>query len=360
MRIGIVTQPLTTNYGGILQNYALQQVLKKLGHEVWTFDILKYTWWNWLKETCKIIVYRILGRKSPFLPSPIEFAKKQKSLRQFVNKKISLTKPRTYWFDREIIKKYRLNGIVVGSDQVWRPIYNAHIEDMFLSFARDMNLVRIAYAASFGVDKWEFTSRQQLTCAELAKLFNAISVREDSGIDLCDRYLGVNATHVLDPTLLLIAEDYITLCTNMEKQKPFIFAYILAESEAKLSEIKRFAELKKLPYLKISAGPNVKEGDSVERWLSYFRDAAYVITDSFHGVAFSINFGKDFFVFDNQERGNSRIDSLLGKLDLKSRVVVDSISMLGPIDWEYVNHILKIERVHSKMWLKNALTIKII
>jgi hypothetical protein len=358
MRIGIVTQPLTTNYGGILQNYALQQVLKKLGHEVWTFDILKYTWWNWLKETCKVVIFRILGRKYPFLPSPIEYAKKQNPLRQFVNKRISLTKPRVYWFERGIIKKYRLNGIVVGSDQVWRPIYNAHIEDMFLAFARGMNLIRIAYAASFGVDKWEFTSQQQLKCVELAKRFNAISVREDSGIALCDKYLGVNATHVLDPTLLLTAENYIALCTNIEEQEPFIFAYILDESEAKLSEIKRFATLKKLPYLEISAGPNVKEDDSIERWLSYFRDAAYVITDSFHGTAFSINFGKDFFVFDNQGRGNSRIDSLLGKLDLKSRIVVDSISMLDPVDWEHVNHMLKVERMHSKMWLKNALTMK--
>lgn len=359
MRIGIVTQPLTTNYGGILQNYALQQILKKLGHEVWTFDILKYTWWNWLIEICKVIIFRILGRKYPFLPSPIEFAKQQNPLRQFVNKRISLTKPRTYWFERGIIKKYQLNGIVVGSDQVWRPIYNAHIEDMFLAFTRGMNLIRIAYAASFGVDNWEFTSQQQLKCVELAKRFNAISVREDSGIALCDKYLGVNATHVLDPTLLLTAEDYIALCTNIEQQEPFIFAYILDESEAKLSEIKRFAALKKLPYLKISAGPNVKEGDSIERWLSYFRDATYVITDSFHGTAFSINFGKDFFVFDNQGRGNSRIDSLLGKLDLKSRVVVDSISMLEHVDWEHVNHMLKIERMHSKMWLKNALTMKI-
>ncbi len=354
MRIGIVTQPLTTNYGGILQNYALQQILKKLGHEVWTLDILKYTWWNYIDSIWKNSILKFLGRKCSFPQTPKKYAKKQNPLRQFVYKNISLTKPRTLWFERNIIEKYELEGIVVGSDQVWRPIYNAHIEDMFLAFTCGMNLIRIAYAASFGVDKWEFSSQQQLKCAELAKGFNAISVREDSGIALCNKYLGVNATHVLDPTLLLTAEDYIALCTNIEEQEPFIFAYILDESEAKLSEIKRFAALKKLPYLKISAGPNVKEGDSIERWLSYFRDAAYVITDSFHGTAFSINFGKDFFVFENQGRGNSRINSLLGKLDLESRIVIDSISMLKPVDWEHVSHALKVERMYSKMWLKNA------
>lgn len=355
MKLAICTQPLATNYGGILQNYALQQILKKLGHEVWTFDIWKYTWWNWFNNICKIIILKLLGRKYPFPITPIRYTKKQLPLRQFAYKHILLTTPRTNWFERSMIKKYQLDGIVVGSDQVWRPIYNVYVEDLFLAFAHDMSLTRIAYAASFGTDKWEFTPQQQQVCTKLVKQFDAVSVREDSGIALCDKYFGVKATHVLDPTLLLKEKDYTVLCSHVEKREPFIFAYILDESEHKLSEIKKFATLKKLPYLVMSAGPNVKEDDSIEKWLSYFRDAAYVITDSFHGTAFSINFGKEFIVFGNAERGNSRFDSLLGVLGLKDRILVDSISILQPIDWNHVNNMLMEERKRSIMWLEKAL-----
>ncbi len=193
--------------------------------------------------------------------------------------------------------KYGFDALIVGSDQVWRPMYNYNIEDCFLSFVSHMNLKRVAYAASFGTDKWEFTQQQTEQCAVLAKRFDGISVREKSGVALCNKYLGVNATHVLDPTLLMKSQDYIKLCSHISKREPFIFAYVLDESEEKIKSIVNFAERRGLPYFIKGADNTVSDDDTIELWLSYFRDAAFVVTDSFHGTAFSIIFNKDFYVF---------------------------------------------------------------
>ena len=170
------------------------------------------------------------------------------------------------------------------------------------------------------------------------------------------RHLGVDVIHVLDPTLLLTSYDYDELCKDVLKQDPFVFAYILDVNDRKLAEIIAFAESKGLPYFIKSAGANVEDSDSIELWLSYFRDAAYVITDSFHGTVFSINYNKEFFVFRNEKRGNSRFDSLLNLFNLKQRVV-SSVNLETPtIDWNYVNQLLDSERQRCKKWLETSLS----
>ena len=356
MRIGIHTQPLTTNYGGILQNYALQTVLRRMGHEVWTFDIVKYTWVDWGIAVFKTIIKKMLGRKEPFPMSPHKRKNRQRPLRTFVYKYINLT-TKVKRINKNLIDKYCLNVLLVGSDQVWRPIYNPHIEDMFFGFAKEINITKIAYAASFGTNQWEFSPLQTKACTELAKRFKAISVREDAGVELCCEHLGVQATHVLDPTLLLMSTDYNKLCKDIPSRQPFVFAYILDMDDYKKTEIKEFAKSKGLPYLIKGAVSNIELTDSIELWLSYFRDAAYVITDSFHGTAFSINYNKEFFVFDNAKRGNSRFDSLLNLFHLKDRVVKSVTSHQSKsVNWNEVNQLLYSERQRSQEWLKNSLS----
>lgn len=354
MKIGIITQPLTTNYGGILQNYALQTILRRLGHEVITFDLLKYTWVDWSFSFMKNCIKRVIGREPGLLITPTQKNKKEKPLRIFVHKNINLT-TRARRLSKLQIENYQIDALVVGSDQVWRPIYNYCIEDMFFKYAEGINVKKIAYAASFGTDHWEFSPTQTKTCAALAKKFQDISVREDSGIRLCKEYLGVRATHVLDPTLLLTSADYNALCTHIPVRKPFVFAYILDVNERKTSEIKRFALSKGLPFIIKSAGTNIQENDSIELWLSYFRDAAFIITDSFHGTAFSINYNKDVFIYTNSHRGNSRFDSLLTLFNLNHRVVANMSSFVTAIDWDAVNVILANERLQSKIWLQRSL-----
>lgn len=354
MKIGILTQPLLRNYGGILQNYALQTVLRKMGHEVWTFDLLKYTWKDWAISAIKTIIKKMIGRKADFPLTPHQKKKIEKPLRTFVYNNINLT-TRVKKVSWQLVEKYNLDTLVVGSDQVWRPIYNYSIEDMFFKFANGKDIKKIVYSASFGVDQWEFSPEQTKECAALAKKIDAISVREVSGVWLCKNHLDVEATLTLDPTLLLTAEDYNVLCKHIPKSEPFVFAYILDMDERKVAEIKSFAQAKGLPYFIKSADNDVKDTDSIELWLSYFRDAAFVVTDSFHGTAFSINYNKDFFVFENPNRGNSRFESLLSLFDLNQRMVESIDSSVRHINWEDVNKKIKIERDRCFNWLQKAL-----
>ena len=348
MRIGIVTQPLHTNYGGILQNYALQQVLKRMGHEVWTIDYNRLNWFDWVDCAWRVVVHKMLGHDKKFPITPPEKERQEMPLRRFVENYISLTEPRTRVFKRGIIKKYAFDAIVVGSDQVWRPRYNYDVVDCFLRFAKKLPLRRIAYAASFGTDKWELTAKQTTKCAALAKQFDGISVREKSAVKLCKCYLGVEAEYVFDPTLLLDSADYMELCKEISRRDPFVFAYILDKSEDKLRQIKDFAKRNRLGYLIKSAESSSVE-DTVELWLSYFRDAAFVITDSFHGTVFSIIFNKDFYVFGNTDRGNSRFESLLSSVHIQSRILSGAIPRAdSKIDWDEVNA-LREEIVHFSL-----------
>ena len=354
MKIGIFTQPLKSNYGGILQNYAMQVVLKRLGHDAWTIDYLLYTWWDWCMVAMKVTIKKCLFRKSNYPLTPPKVRCQEHPLRRFAQKYIQLTQPRVKYPNKSILQSYGFDALLVGSDQTWRPMYNGRIYDMYLKLAEGMNVKRVAYAASFGTDQWEYTPKQEAECTRLAKQFNAISVREASGVGLCKEHLGVEATHVLDPTLLLTAGDYNKLCKDIEKREPFVFAYILDMSEVKVAEIKAFAEAKGLPFFIKSADADVSDSDSIELWLSYFRDATYVITDSFHGTAFSINYNKDFFVFLNEHRGNSRFDSLLNLLNLQNRVVISINPETPTINWKEVNNLLNSERERCLSWLCKA------
>ena len=355
MKIGIFTQPLKSNYGGILQNYAMQVVLKRLGHEPWTVDYLRFTWWNWFVAVVKVTIKKCLLRKSNYPLTPTKVQRQEHPLRRFAQKNIQLTQPRVKYPNKSVLQFYGFDALLVGSDQTWRPIYNGKIYDMYLQLAEGMDVKRVAYATSFGTDQWEYTPKQEAECARLAKQFDAISVREASGVGLCKEHFDVEATHVLDPTLLLTANDYNELCKDIESREPFVFAYILDMTEQKVAEIKAFAEAKGLPYFIKSAGSAVENSDSIELWLSYFRDATYVITDSFHGTAFSINYNKDFFVFLNEQRGNSRFDSLLNLFNLKDRVVTSVNPEKPSINWTEVNQLLNSERQRCDKWLNKAL-----
>ncbi|SHK30009.1 Polysaccharide pyruvyl transferase [Fibrobacter sp. UWH5] len=319
MKIAIVTQPLFQNYGGILQNYALQKVLKQLGHQPETIDqppLIAPLWMFFLSWIKTILLFFIPGKKRNFAKIPS--TKRLPYFESFILKYLNTSNPSKH-FSKRLIRDNHFEAIVVGSDQVWRPKYNHSIENMFLKFTGRHSIKRIAYAASFGVKKWEFTKIQTLRCSKLVKLFDAISVREKSGIDLCNKHLGVHADLVLDPTLLLDKNDYLNLCSNISvKSESYIAAYILDLND----EIKKLCEdvatEKKIPIKYFSAEKNAKY--SLQEWLALFRDASYVVTDSFHGTIFSIIFEKKFNCVYNDDRGAARFESLLnlynsGKLE---------------------------------------------
>lgn len=381
MKIGILTQPLHNNYGGLLQNYALQCVLKDMGHETETLD------WEPMKDN---LIKEWLWKKKNALVSlvqkgkdvqPYQLSKKEEALvgyytRQFIDKHISLCDIKPFHpNDFYLIDKKKSNdAYIVGSDQVWRAKYNqGMIPTMFLDFSERQNVKRIAYAASFGTFEWEFTPQMTEECARLAKRFDLITVREKSGVNLCKEHLGVDATWVLDPTMLLNRDDYEKIVTQEHEPKSAgtLFHYILDPSEEKKALIEHAASVKGLQPFTIMPkcqAENRTKWDvkhriedcvfpSVTSWLRGFMDAEMVVVDSFHGAVFSIIFNKPFWVIGNKKRGNARFESLLGMFELEDRMIEtgQEVDWKAPVDWERVNEIRQIERERCIELLKKSL-----
>ena len=214
MKIGILTQPLQRNYGGILQCYALCEVLKGLGHEVCVLDRHHHTPFlrKLLRSAKRILRYCLGAEKKENILSIWMTAGQMRTISRhtsaFIDRHIPHTRPllRTKEL-RQAAGNEHIDAYVVGSDQVWRPVFSPCITNYYIDFDQRDHIIRIAYAASFGVDTWEYDRQAQQVCAGYAKKFDAISVREDSGVTLCRNYLGVAAEHVLDPTMLLRREQ---------------------------------------------------------------------------------------------------------------------------------------------------------
>lgn len=357
MKIAILTQPLKTNFGGILQDYALQQVLKRLGHEPVTIDYdCRYTKGRWMLGRIKSI---LTGTKHN-----IQFPKYnrsgQENLNRFIHEHITMTKP-VDKPTREVFESIRPDAFVVGSDQVWAPACNVPIDylgNMFLDFVPDFKGKRVAYAASFGGGEWTYTPEWTEKCCRLVKKFDAVSVREESGVKLCKEHFALEATHVLDPTLLLKAEDYEKLLPASQVQSDYLFAYILDTSFEKKAFLQKVADKFGLRLVIKGANDDLKWEDSIEGWLSDIRDSAMVVTDSFHGSVFSILFHRPFLSIINNKRGADRFTSLLGKLGLLDRLTNETSkieSVNKDIDWQAVEDKLKVEREVSMNYLKEAL-----
>ncbi|MDE6807820.1 MAG: polysaccharide pyruvyl transferase family protein [Prevotella sp.] len=380
MKIGILTQPLQANYGGLLQNYALQQVLIREGHDVETID------WDSNKSIrvqLSRLKWKILSSLFPkkypkysYQPTDREKAVIQQHTNHFISTYInSIGKVHAESGFAEQARKGCYDTYVVGSDQCWRPRYNTFLSSMFLDFVQDKKARRIAYAASFGTDQWEFTPKQTSVCTPLVRKFNLVTVREDSGVTLCKNHLGVNAIHVLDPTLLLTKEDYICLIEAEKEPRAVgsLFNYILDPDTRKSIFIQQVAKsqgLKPFQVLpKCQAENRTKEDvknhiedcvfPGVTSWLRAFMDAEMTIVDSFHGMVFSVIFNKPFWVIGNAARGMSRFTSLLKVFHLEDRLLdiehLEQVDISKPVDWDRVNAILEEKREESKSLLLNEL-----
>ena len=375
MRIGILTLPLHTNYGGILQAYALQQVLEGMGHEAVVLDRYPYIDLSFLTK-CIHYPYRLAKKMLFKAKYPIRYDKVH-------NDYVTTTRQYTNLFLRKYMQRIELrrgyselkagdfDAIVVGSDQVWRPMYfgSEIIADAYLSFAKDWDIRRVAYAPSFGTEDWEYTPEQTAECGALLHRFDAVSVRESSAVSLCKQHFDVDAQHVLDPTMLLDAEHYARLfhANGTPQSGGDLMCYVLDASEDKSALIRQVAEVYGLtPFAANSKceDPNAtleeKVQPPVESWLRGFYDAKYVVTDSFHACVFSILFQKPFIVYGNKVRGMARFHSLLTMFGLEDRLVATpdeaSAVIRRPIDWDAVHTRLTEWRQVSKEFLLTSLT----
>ncbi len=374
MNILIITHALHQNYGGLLQAYALQSVCKKLGHSVVTdrdgftsrrfLTLLKR---NFIHSERFIALKKILAKLYPSATRGLLYALQKKETSRFTKEYINTID----FFGSHDRNLDHYDAIIVGSDQVWRPSF-VNVANYFCQFAKDNQIKRISYAASFGVDHWdEFSDELTHECKELAQLFDGISVRENSGVELCRKHLGVEAEHVLDPTMLIEKEEYLSLIEkeDLNECQDVMMTYILDESDEKRVIVKALLEKLKLPCLKIGPKESLNADitnynnciyPSVSKWLNGFRNAKFVVTDSFHGTVFALIFNVPFIVIANNYRGVARFHSLLDIYQLRHRIIssLDELEskQMEDINFEQVNAIRSSWQQKSLSFLTSALS----
>lgn len=350
MKVGILTLPLGHNYGGILQAWALQHTLKLLGYDV---VLLHREHKVPLRENLELFLRRLyaklIKKKAGVELFRCEKKVTIKNTARFINKNFHIATTNDSY--EKVIGE--LDAIIVGSDQVWRPIYaDGHLDDFFLKFTEGKSLKRISYAASFGVDYPEYNSDESSMASGLLKNFDAVSVREKSGLTLCSNMLGYAEAELMpDPTLLLGVEDYRQIYKNSKCPDYFtkLFTYILDPNDntreivdkiAVAMDQKPFTVHSKIDDLKAPLIERIHP--PLEHWLLAIANSDFIITDSFHGCVFSIIFNKDFIVLGNKERGLARISSLLRQFNLSHRLIncnarIEDIRGLRSINWSDVN-----------------------
>lgn len=352
----ILSQPLRCNYGGLLQAFALQKVVKNLGFEVVTNSTLLKSKrrlsvkkiYNFSLRKAKEVAKIILGYNRL---TPQKFKIISQNTQKFIDKYINTENIDT--ITEEQINRFDI--FIVGSDQVFRKQYSP-VTAYFLEALKNINdKIKLAYAASFGTDHLSEWSQEEIEiCKTLAPKFKAISVREDSGVEIFKRYFDTKAAHVLDPTLLLEKEDYLKTIDEEDSaiKDNVLMCYVLDKTPEKTHIINQIKNQTGLNLLEImpeeTFNKNTKDitkciYPSVSKWLAGFRDASFVITDSFHGTVFSIIFNKPFVCIANKERGLSRFTSLLKIFGLENRLIFSqkdlSEKLLENIDYNKVNSV---------------------
>lgn len=368
MKIGIFSLPLNWNYGGILQQCALRRVLKDMGHEVFVFS-RRMDRDNRLLKGLVIIKWRALKAMSAipllrFLPLVGVQPFKARHLPELSDD----------IFDDASMKRVSieagLQAIVVGSDQVWNCRAAPKLHNYFLDFTQGLsNLRRIAYAASFGKSEWLYSPEDTEVCAKLVQHFDAVSVREDSGVELCCKHLNVDADLMPDPALLLTRDGYVEMISKarVRRSEKVVLTYILDATGSKSRLIRDVAgklQLSEAPLMPRGRMEAFKWGlkghhATVEQWLCGFYDADFIVTDSFHGTLFAVLFNKPFIAIANEGRGVARFQSFLTMVGLEDRLVFENSQydnlVNKQVDWVGVNDKVYVQRKRALDFIKDGL-----
>lgn len=362
------------NYGSILQAYALQtalasvggvqyEILCQYGKEIGSLDNLLDKWKTYgLAET----VHRAFWR---FGIPPLR--KRSAAIQNFVHQNLRVSEQQ---YSESTIGEAnaRYDGFLCGSDQIWNPTLTDVHSMYWLTFAQEDKL-KIAYAPSIGAEA--LSEPQKTAIRENLSRFQAISCREESGTRLLNAVLGEEKCQtVLDPTLLVSRTLWDQMSAETEQTEPYLFVYLLRGTKAQRRMAEAFAARN---HLKIYTMPFLdtehivwydwKFGDK-KIWaadpadfVSLIRNAAYVVTDSFHAMVFSCLYHKTYFAF--QKRGaaqHSRMADLQQLLGIEDRIMDDSVSAIdeadfGTIPWDLAEERLQRAREKSKQYLLSAL-----
>jgi hypothetical protein len=253
---------------------------------------------------------------------------------------------------------------IIGSDQTWSPNLYTPVSINFLDFAKN-NSLKNAYAPSLGttsVPDWF-----QIIIKEKLSGFANLSCREKTNCKLIEKLTGHKVQHVLDPTLLITPEQWDEVSQRVNMPHKYVLCYILGEKKWISSFAEMLGEKKNLPVYYIAIRPiylqkaNCLNGIGPAQLISLIKKASYVVTDSFHGSIFSINYNRNFYCFTkrentNDKNDNDRILEVLKDFDLSNRFKEDcDMSLEEDLAFEMVNTILQSKREESITYLKKIL-----
>ena len=387
MRIGIITfWESNDNYGQVLQAYALQQVLKDMGHSPFQIRYslcasrVNVTRSSFIKKVLKLItIYPLIKsfkrkmskRRDDAYEMVIEEKNKTRKFIDFREK---------YICKSEIIynslEEIRANPpvadcYITGSDQVWTMLLsNENNKAYFLDFGKS-SIKRISYAASFARNSYPKELKEELK-KQLDK-FDAISVRENEGIDICKEVGRSDAVCVLDPTFLIDSKKYAYLSATTTTPDHYVFVYsinIREPEEISWKEVVRYSRQNNIEIITTTssghfAGREILSDTeylyaTIPEWLAYINNADVVITTSFHGVAFCLIFNTPFVYFPlngKGAKGNGRVLNLLKSLELDNRVYQGDLERIieNNIDWGKVNNSLTRLKEVSYDYLNSSL-----
>lgn len=263
---------------------------------------------------------------------------------------------------------------LVGSDQLYNPwVYNVSDKFTSLDWVQD-NKKKIAYAASFGKDTLNCSEDLRAEMSYFLKKFDAFSVREKSGVEICNQALGIGATYVMDPVFLCNLEHYYTMAgMGKYRESPqigYVCGYILDPNEEKQTILTDICDKLKLPY-KIYTEYGIRrpfrlkidyDNYTYNQQMRDMINCNFFVTDSFHGVCFSIILKKNFVVYANYARGYTRFESILSELGLMDRLIKNYTEfnerrndLLKPINYTRVYNKLSPLVEFSRSWLKEKL-----
>lgn len=376
-KVAILTLNGYHNYGNRLQNYATQEALKSLGFNVETIIIdtkaidgknkksrIVNRFHNLEEKTIKAIIHKINIKTWEYMHKE-EIKKRKvnrnKVFRKFTSDNILETKIENKIISDEISNCY--DYFITGSDQVWNPFYISDASIYFLTFAPYNK--RIAFSPSFGISQipCEFEDDYRKWLMEMGSL----SVREEAGAKIIKDLTGRDAPVLVDPTLLLSTEKWLSIskeALNKPKEK-FLLTYFLGDITPKYrNTIQIIAKKNKLTVISLS---NIRECETYQtgpaEFIDYIHSASLLCTDSFHGVVFSILMETPFIIFDRKSGSlsmYSRIDTLLRTFKLESRKAINVLTneQVLNIDYSHIPEIIEIERNKALSYLNKALHIK--
>lgn len=366
MKVEIITLHRITNFGSMLQTYATQTAVERLGHKAEVLDFVPEgisflrLFWPYNRDPFWMKLLKLPPRVVCMLTE-------YHDVNRFLRKYIHLSTKRYNCYQDIINDIPAADAYLSGSDQVWNTQNNNPPEDLkayYLGFAPE-GKKRIAYAGSFG--KNTFTPEEENIIKEFIAKYDHISVREDDGLKILHRFGFDNGVHVVDPTLLLRGEDWRKFASVKKASKPgYVFVYNLNRNGLIKEVAQAIAKEKGLRIINFAdtfdfiKGAKNRFGNTAEDFVNHIANADYVVTDSFHGTAFSLNLNRQVIVV-KAPRYNSRIESILRVAGLLETRLVGSVDEAikahsTPIDYQQVNPRIEEARKKSYEYLKNALS----